>query len=250
MRETIEQRGSHLGIAKDAGPFSERQVGGDDDRGSFIELADEMEQELAACLSEGQIPQLIQDQEVEAGDEIGGSSLPFRACLGGQLVHQVDDVEEPAPPSFSDAGTGNADREVSFSSAGSTDQNQVALMVEEVSGSQITDQGLIDLCRFEVELVDLLCQWQLGDGHLVFDGPGLLLRDLGMQQIANDLLRFMLAFDGCRNDLVVSRPHAVELQLTHCAQDLRAFHAVFSSGCHIGRSWLQVHNPASARPGW
>ena len=28
--QTIEQRGRHLGIAKDAGPFTESQVGGDD----------------------------------------------------------------------------------------------------------------------------------------------------------------------------------------------------------------------------
>ncbi len=31
MGKAVEQRGSHLGIAKDAGPLAERQVGGDDD---------------------------------------------------------------------------------------------------------------------------------------------------------------------------------------------------------------------------
>ena len=46
--ETIEERGRHLGITKDARPFTEVEVGGDDDRGALIEPADEVEQELPA----------------------------------------------------------------------------------------------------------------------------------------------------------------------------------------------------------
>ena len=39
MCETIEQCCGHFGIAKDAGPFTEAQVGGDDDAGALIQLA-------------------------------------------------------------------------------------------------------------------------------------------------------------------------------------------------------------------
>ena len=42
--EAVEQRGGRLGIAEDAGPFAEGQIGGDDDRGAFAKLADEVEQ--------------------------------------------------------------------------------------------------------------------------------------------------------------------------------------------------------------
>ena len=250
MREAVEECGGHLGIAEHAGPFTEGQVGCDDDGCAFVELADQMEQELATSLCEGQIAEFIQDQEVEAGDEIGRASLPFSARLGVQFVHQIDDVKEPASPSFSDTGTGNADGEVGFASASSADQNQITLMVEEVAGGQIADQRLVDFRRFEVELVDLFGQGQLGDGHLVFDRAGLLLRNLGVQQVADDLLRLMLAFDGCRNDLVVSRPHAVKLQLAHGVEHLCPFHFVVSLSCHTGRNWLVVRKPASARPGW
>jgi len=68
-----------------------------------------VEQQLAAGLREWQITQFIQYQEVEARDEIGGSSLALCARLGVQLVYQIDHVEAPAPPPFSDAGTGNTD---------------------------------------------------------------------------------------------------------------------------------------------
>ena len=43
VREAVEQRGGHLGIAKDAGPLAEAQVGGDDDARVLVELAQQME---------------------------------------------------------------------------------------------------------------------------------------------------------------------------------------------------------------
>ena len=48
MGDAIEQRGGHLGIAEHGRPFAEGQVGGDDHRGLLVELADQVEQQLAA----------------------------------------------------------------------------------------------------------------------------------------------------------------------------------------------------------
>ena len=50
MSEAIEERGRHLGVAEDAGPFAEGKVGGDDDGGLLVEAADQVEEELAAGL--------------------------------------------------------------------------------------------------------------------------------------------------------------------------------------------------------
>jgi hypothetical protein len=76
----------------------------------------------------------------------------------------------------------------------------------------------------EVELVDLLGQRQLGDGHLVLDRARLFLADLGVQQIADDLMRLVLALHRGGDDLVIGRLHAVELQLAHRVQHLRSLH--------------------------
>ena len=43
MGQAIEQSSRHLGIREDARPFTEGEVGGDDDRGALVEPADEME---------------------------------------------------------------------------------------------------------------------------------------------------------------------------------------------------------------
>ena len=48
MGQAIEQRGGHLGIAEDAGPFAEAEVGGDDDAGAFVEFAEQVEEKRAA----------------------------------------------------------------------------------------------------------------------------------------------------------------------------------------------------------
>ena len=66
MGEAVEQRGRHFRIAKHARPFAEGEIGGDDDRRSLVERADEMEQQLPAGLSEGQIAEFVEDGEVHA----------------------------------------------------------------------------------------------------------------------------------------------------------------------------------------
>ena len=167
--EPVEQCGGHLGIAEDAGPFAEGQVGGDDDGCAFVEFADQVEQQLAAGLGEGQIAELVQDQEVEAGDQVGGPALALGAGFGIELVHQVDHVEEPAPAPCPDTGPGDADGKMGFAGACAADQDEVALMVEEVAVGQVADQGLVNLGGLEVELLQFLGERQLGDGHLVFD---------------------------------------------------------------------------------
>ena len=51
----------------------------------------------------------------------------------------------------------------------------------------------------------ILCQRQLGDGHLVLDRASLLLSDLGGEQVTDDVLRLVLALDRGGDDLVDRR---------------------------------------------
>lgn len=48
MGQAVELGGGHLGVAKDAGPFAEAQVGGDDDAGALVGLAEQMEEQCPA----------------------------------------------------------------------------------------------------------------------------------------------------------------------------------------------------------
>ena len=53
--EAIEQRGGHLRVPEDGRPLAECEVGGDDDGSLLVELADQMEQQLAAGLREWEV---------------------------------------------------------------------------------------------------------------------------------------------------------------------------------------------------
>src|SRR5271166_4746021 len=75
MGEAVEERGRHLRIAEHARPFAEGEIGGDDDRSSLVEPADEMEQQLPAGLGEGEIAEFVEDDEVEAGEIVSDASL-------------------------------------------------------------------------------------------------------------------------------------------------------------------------------
>ena len=87
MGEPVEQCGRHLGVSEDARPFAEAEVGGDDDRGPLVELAEQVEQQGATGRAERQISQLIEDHEIEAGQAF--SDLP-RLSLGLLLFEGVD----------------------------------------------------------------------------------------------------------------------------------------------------------------
>ena len=118
MGESVEQRGGHLGVAEDGRPFAEGQVGGDDDRGPLVEPADEMEQQLPAGLREGQVAELVEDDEVEPGQVLGDAALLAGAVLGLELVDEIDDVEEAAARTVADQRPGNRDGQVRLAGAG------------------------------------------------------------------------------------------------------------------------------------
>src|SRR5262245_43940437 len=85
-------------------------------------------------------------------------------------------------------------------------------------------KGLVNRHALELEVVEVLGEWQLGDGELVLDRARLLLADLGREQIADDALGFMLAFDGSSHDLIEGSFHAEEFELAHEVEELGSFH--------------------------
>ena len=59
MRQAVEQRGRHLGIAKDTGPFREGEIGRDNQTGLLIKPTHQMKQQGPTVLAEREIAQLI-----------------------------------------------------------------------------------------------------------------------------------------------------------------------------------------------
>ena len=71
--------------------------------------------------------------------------------------------------------------------SGATDENDVALAGDEATARKIAHQGFVDGRAVEVKIINVLCQRELGDGHLIFDRARLLFGDFGLKKIADDL---------------------------------------------------------------
>src|SRR5205807_9813753 len=108
MGQAVEQGGCHLGVAKHTGPVAKGQIGRDDDRGALITPADEMKEQLAAGLSEGQVAELVENDEVHAREIFGEPPLPAGAGFALQPIDEVDDGVEAAPGAAADAGPRNS----------------------------------------------------------------------------------------------------------------------------------------------
>jgi hypothetical protein len=76
MRQSVEQRGGHLRIAKHARPFGKGEIGGDDDRGALVKLADEMKEQLTAGLGKRQITEFVEEDKIVADEGVGEPALP------------------------------------------------------------------------------------------------------------------------------------------------------------------------------
>ena len=59
MGEAIQHGCGYLGVAKDLRPICEGEVGGNQQRGVIVELADQVEQELAIGLAERQVAEFV-----------------------------------------------------------------------------------------------------------------------------------------------------------------------------------------------
>src|ERR1700733_13693360 len=160
MSQTIEQGGGHLRIAEHAWPFTKREVGRDDHGGPLVEAADQMEQGLSARLGKWQIAELIEDDEVEAGEIIGEASLATGSSFGLESVDQIDGVEKPAARAGPDTTTRDRHRQMRLAGAGPADQYDVALLSDEAAASEIAHQTLVDRRAAELEAADVLGQRQ------------------------------------------------------------------------------------------
>jgi len=69
---------------------------------------------------------------------VGHAALTASPAFGLELVDEVDDVEEAAAGTVTDAGPGDGDGEMGL--AGAADEDDVALVSEERAAGEVTDQ--------------------------------------------------------------------------------------------------------------
>ena len=104
--------------SQDLRPIGEGEVRRYDDRGVFVELADEMEQQLRAGLAERQIAEFVDDDEVMTQQGLDDAAAPSGGLFLFELIDEIDEIEEAAARSGADDRGGGRDRQVGLSRTG------------------------------------------------------------------------------------------------------------------------------------
>src|SRR3954464_11340875 len=110
-----------------------------------------MKEQLPPGLSEGQVAEFVENDEVDAREILGEPPLPAGAGFALQPIDEVNDGVEAAPGAAADATPRNRDRQMRLAGAGSADQHCIALFSQKGTARQIADQRLIDRRAGEVE---------------------------------------------------------------------------------------------------
>ena len=80
VQEAIKDGGGDHLVAEDLAPLRDHLVCREQDAAAFVATRDELEEEVRAALLEGQIAQLVDDEELRLGEEadlIGETALGF-----------------------------------------------------------------------------------------------------------------------------------------------------------------------------
>src|SRR6201993_4152203 len=112
-----------------------------------------MKEQLPAGLSEGQITEFVENDEVHAREILRQPPLPAGAGFALQPIDEVDDGIEAASGAAADAGPGNSYGQMRLAGAGSADEHSIALFGQKGAARQIADQCLIDRRAGEAEVV-------------------------------------------------------------------------------------------------
>src|SRR4051794_39539876 len=96
--EPVDDGFGEAGVVEDLGPFAEWEVGGDDQRSAFVAFGEDLEEELGGAGGQGEIAELVQDDELGSGvarDDAG----EFAAAFGFlELVGQRGERGEADAP--------------------------------------------------------------------------------------------------------------------------------------------------------
>jgi len=142
----------------------------------FVELADQMEQQLPARAGERQVAQFVEDHDVEPA-ELGGHGAGLADTgLFLEAGDEVDGVEvAPAGAGTDDAG-GDCGGQMGLAGPRTADEHDIAPTGQEGASVERTHRALVDRGALEHEGIEILDHRQLGRSHAVADRGGVAMR--------------------------------------------------------------------------
>src|SRR6516164_10208162 len=127
-----------------AGPLVERQIGGDNDGAALVTLAEDLEQELRAGRRQGDVAELVDDQQL-VGCQLALEAEQSLLVSGlDQLVDHSSRSSEADRQAFLTGGQPQSESNVRLASAAVADCDRVLAARNVFAAGKFEDQCLIE----------------------------------------------------------------------------------------------------------
>jgi len=214
MSQTVEGSAGQQVVVKDLGPFLEGAIAGDDDRGPFVALADDLVQVLGRLGRQRIEAKIVENEQVGLENFAPQSGVTTAGLGGAQVPQQVmHGIGQDAKLAFQGFDA-QAIRQVAFSDAAGAAQQDVLAAGDEGAGGQVLDQGTIDARRRrKVEVRQRLLAVTAGLSQMTHQPTMVAPFQLIVEQQGQEFDRRELPFDGLRGPEVERFHHSREAEL-------------------------------------
>lgn len=127
VEEAVEGGAGHDGVAgEDVGPVGEGLVGGQHDGATgVVTLGDDLEEQRGLCLVEGEIADLVEDEQLGAGKVLQLAVQPVLGQGEGELAGGFYGADKVNPVAEFGAGDPEADGQVGLADTGRPEEDDV-----------------------------------------------------------------------------------------------------------------------------
>jgi len=144
MGQPVKKSAGHALGTHHFDPILEGEVAGDDEAGAFVGLADTLEEQLSACLREGHIAQLVEDDQLLASQMPVKLGQQFLLAMLQELGNQAGDGVEADSPALAAGLIGQGRGKVGLAGAGVAHQEDVLPFVDVIAAHQPPEKLLVD----------------------------------------------------------------------------------------------------------
>ncbi len=186
VEEAVEDGGGDGAIVvENRGPLLEGLVGGHDEGPSLVALTDDLEEEIGAVLIDGEVTNLVQEEDV--GATVSAKLAFEQASLlsGGEIIDDADGVGEEHRVAFLAGGEPEGGGKVGLSDADGAEEHHVGLLGNELQAEEVLNLEAVDLLGpIPLELLQGLEDREAGGLDASFDDPLTALGVLTLDEAA------------------------------------------------------------------
>ena len=168
--QAIDERDDTGGIGEDLAPFGERSVGGHQGGSFLVTAADQLEHQIGVAVGIGQIPDLVDCQELWPGVVAQAAAQRGVAVECAQIAEQLAGAGEQHRVTADQCLVCDILRQCRLAGAVRADQNHIGCLVEKLECHQRLDGATVAaLGPVPVEIAERLEAAEMGGFHATFE---------------------------------------------------------------------------------